>query len=715
MSKYNILQLLIWGIFAISCNDSLKEEFDSIQTPVTFSFHTKPMAGDIGTRTDLLLTNELSIEEEARINDLTVLQFDGNGNRDDKVIVVRYFDGGLNGDVTVGLMRPKTDPNKSQFIVFVANTNKELSSFSGTYGSLCDKLIAIQADQASTMGLVMKATQNITVTNSLSAISITLTRLMAKVKFTYDTTTLLVGASFTPTRLQLFRVPFYYSLETTSTPYPAADPDIFSDYPSVTTSIENGYVWYMPENCRGTGSATTARGKTGASGVAPTGQEAYCSYIELTGVYTVGGSDRMVSYKCYLGNDNISDYNVEKNRVYQVHFALKGIDTADQRLVVTEYPEASSVGANCYMVAPDEGFCFNPYLSAGSDVGTSGVTYAGQVGSSKDNSKIQSVGIYWQTSSGLLSEVMYLNGTGSVFVKAHPTKTGNAVVAAYSGPSQTGNILWSWHIWVTDYKPNASPATGGAIHSYGSNGFTWMDRNLGATHAYTSPPSSADDPNIGNSYGLIYQWGRKDPFPGCDGKSSNTVIPLYKADGVTRLNLNLEKAGDSDVGYSATAVTVKTAIENPLVFYCKGGVGSTSTWTTVSLNNATWWGADGRKTVFDPCPAGWRVPYSKNGNRAYAGLSKVKNPSNWSGSMYLYHSGYWVNNMAWYPTPGWRLGANIGKAGLEAFHSAADYKGGSGANIKFYDFTIGPSKFDVSSTNGPDSGFSVRCIKVDNN
>lgn len=67
---------------------------------------------------------------------------------------------------------------------------------------------------------------------------------------------------------------------------------------------------------------------------------------------------------------------------------------------------------------------------------------------------------------------------------------GNAVVALREG---NGEILWSWHIWVTDAEITDSEA----------NGLQWMDRNLGAL--------SNDSGDIANR-GMLYQWGRKDPF-----------------------------------------------------------------------------------------------------------------------------------------------------------------------------------------------------------
>ncbi|WP_147625832.1 hypothetical protein [Alistipes provencensis] len=68
------------------------------------------------------------------------------------------------------------------------------------------------------------------------------------------------------------------------------------------------------------------------------------------------------------------------------------------------------------------------------------------------------------------------------------TMSGNAVVAATDA---AGKILWSWHLWVTTYSPDTNQG--------------WMDRHLGAMANSKEAGSAA--------FGLLYQWGRKDPFP----------------------------------------------------------------------------------------------------------------------------------------------------------------------------------------------------------
>ena len=113
---------------------------------------------------------------------------------------------------------------------------------------------------------------------------------------------------------------------------------------------------------------------------------------------------------------------------------------------------------------------------------------------------VASASILWETfgtdtapePSDLISGVCYKDGY-IAFKTADTFKEGNAVIAAKDA---SGNILWSWHIWLTD-QPQAQV--------YNNDAGTMMDRNLGAT--------SATPGDVG-ALGLLYQWGRKDPFLG---------------------------------------------------------------------------------------------------------------------------------------------------------------------------------------------------------
>jgi hypothetical protein len=153
----------------------------------------------------------------------------------------------------------------------------------------------------------------------------------------------------------------------------------------------------------------------------------------------------------------------------------------------------------------------------------------------------------------------------------HATKQGNAVVAI---KGSDGTIFWSWHIWVSNYNNQ--------VWTY--NGYILMDRNLGAT----------DNRNSIASRGLLYQWGRKDPFPG-----GETGMAGYNQ--VSKFQFNKSNPATS------TFDGIIQSIRNPLTMY----TGSNSDW--LNTHDQTLWGQDGDKSVYDPCPTGWRVPES-NGN-----------------------------------------------------------------------------------------------------
>ncbi|MCC8143462.1 MAG: hypothetical protein LIO97_05900 [Tannerellaceae bacterium] len=81
-----------------------------------------------------------------------------------------------------------------------------------------------------------------------------------------------------------------------------------------------------------------------------------------------------------------------------------------------------------------------------------------------------------------------------------------------------------------------------------------MDRNLGAL---------SSTPGNGLALGLMYQWGRKDPYPGLNNPPATTVTPIYNAVG-----------GSVQVTLTEVPADVETnlfnAIENPVTFYMGG-------------------------------------------------------------------------------------------------------------------------------------------------
>ena len=166
----------------------------------------------------------------------------------------------------------------------------------------------------------------------------------------------------------------------------------------------------------------------------------------------------------------------------------------------------------------------------------------------------------------LISATGYKDGYAYIEVPS-AYKAGNAVVAAYDS---SNNILWSWHIWLTDEDI--------AEITYANEAGIMMDRNLGAQSAEVNSPLAL---------GLFSQWGRKDPFLG----SASISQPIFAA-ATRHLKVTINTEETSSIAF---------AVANPHKFVLGNANGD---WLA-SKDNSLWAAS---KTIYDPCPAGWRVP-----------------------------------------------------------------------------------------------------------
>lgn len=194
--------------------------------------------------------------------------------------------------------------------------------------------------------------------------------------------------------------------------------------------------------------------------------------------------------------------------------------------------------------------------------------------------------IVWETENtatapevgSIIASVSYANNY-ITFSTPETLKPGNALIAAKDAE---GKILWSWHIWI--------PNTAITEDTYGLGEVKMMSRALGAL--VDADGTASAKPDI-TSVGLMYQWGRKDPFMNAGSFFSSTG-----AHGAATAPADVFKT-------SATAgATIAYSIENPTE-YIKGADDS-STWCS-ETTDANWAAA---KTIYDPCPPGYRVPQS---------------------------------------------------------------------------------------------------------
>jgi hypothetical protein len=343
--------------------------------------------------------------------------------------------------------------------------------------------------------------------------------------------------------------------------------------------------------------------------------------------------------------------------------------------------------ANCYMVAPSNAITIPVNIKGNGDE-----TLASLVGGSVSFTAA-SVGVLWQSSAGLVSVSDFNATTQQVMITAG-TASGNAVIAAYDTDGTT--ILWSWHIWVTDYNPDTP--SNGAVYTY--NDRTWMDRNLGATDTTHATLATK---------GLLYQWGRKDPFPGSSSVSSNSESTLYNASGTGSASMITKTVVSSSSNLANT-------ILYPLTFYF-GTSDNEYDWYSVTAstqNDALWGGASTTtptdKTLFDPCPAGWRVPAWSSGTSPWSGFSTTTfpwyNTSAWASS---YGRVYTSASNTYYPAAGVRnynSGVLISAGSTGGYWSASPGSSYFGCYMYINSSSVSPSSY---TTRG--NGFSVRCIQ----
>ena len=180
------------------------------------------------------------------------------------------------------------------------------------------------------------------------------------------------------------------------------------------------------------------------------------------------------------------------------------------------------------------------------------------------------------TPNSVIASVDYVDGF-ITFATPETLKPGNALIAALDANDE---VLWSWHIWIP-----ATPITDAVEPNYSDKAA--MSRNLGAL---VDTPAALDAVATVESFGLLYQWGRKDPFPGLGVVSGTGAITV---------------AG-TEMTSQVRPMTVEDAIKNPTVYVIKDD--ASKDWLPeVTDEVGKLWG-ETEKSVYDPCPVGYMLP-----------------------------------------------------------------------------------------------------------
>lgn len=449
--------------------------------------------------------------------------------------------------------------------------------------------------------------------------------------------------------------------------------------------------------------------------------------------------------RVYIGANQANDFNIYENTDYTWNVALTKADvTGDDR--VTEQnlnPITSSnlvTTSNCFMMEPGTDICFNPYKH---EAGTNGLnTYL-------NGKTIAKVELLWQSKDAGTSGELVLGYVATaddhrnlvnyenlsdrenarVYVKAPRTQGGNAVIAAYDS---SNTIVWSWHLWLTDYIPiplsgditddasreraivAAKAATmNGKVQTYGSyawvnpSGFFYkkviMDRNLGAIRGTYSIDYVLDG---ARAYGYLYQWGRKDPIPGSLDGTATEIGVLYDGEGEAK---SLRKGSGNNLEHT---------IQNPDKFVFS---------LTLPTDS---WGESSIKTIYDPCPVGWRVPdftsateknifadmqMSANNTRALVKGVWMNTAFNYSETNYDVKNGFLYKNEVWFPV--FRL-REVGTGALRDPYAHGYFIGGDspsytawGASARYIESKISINNTPTAIIRDRGYGFGVRCVQ----
>ncbi len=525
---------------------------------------------------------------------------------------------------------------------------------------------------------------------------ITLYRIAAKISLNLN----FAVTGYTLTSVQLFNSPTYmYYLNGASTAsFPTASSAEITTTGKAANSIPSTaasgtYGWYTGENKRGTSStATTDYLKDFLHTPTDNDSYYYCTYIRVQA--KKNDSTTVMNYYLYIGENGTTDFNVKRNWDYTINATMGGNEATQQAFMGIDGRIRMST-SNCYIVAPGSTITIpvNVRGNANSPLppDASSTVLAGTGLDAFQSTAAATVSVLWQTASGLITVGTF--NTSSQTVSITGNAAGNGVIVAKDASS---NVLWSWHIWVTDYNPETTTDGTYTITNTASAFYTFMDRNLGAT------TSTAGEVGV---KGLFYQWGRKDPFPG-----STTL------DGTTEPTLDGTITAVTKTQVAASNNLANSILYPGMFYYGIDNVNTGYDWYTATndhtyQNQALWGGASKTaptdKTIFDPCPAGWRVPAWSGGYSPWSAIGLNEIATSAVGSFANYGVTWSVISAGFWPAAGYRTPSSgaLGDVGsFGSYWSASPFY--YGYHLYFTSSYVYPSGYNTRAY-----GFAVRCVR----
>ena len=246
-----------------------------------------------------------------------------------------------------------------------------------------------------------------------------------------------------------------------------------------------------------------------------------------------------------------------------------------QPITITVKPAANlsrvAKKANCLISEPGKILCFKAF-----------------VGNSESVTDFDSVKLIWQDKQSLVTKVA--KSDDEIVVWLADGICGNALVGAY----KNNTLAWAYHVWVINDNPAASLYE--FTNADGAK-FSFIDRNLGAMEANAG----------GDAFGLYYYWGNRHPYAG--GTTTVYDIENNALEYATEETITIctDNSLDDIYEYSLT---------RPMTYFASNtNKTGNYEWLFAHKDAAKWeakadlWGGvSGNKSIYDPCPEGYKVP-----------------------------------------------------------------------------------------------------------
>ena len=355
------------------------------------------------------------------------------------------------------------------------------------------------------------------------------------------------------------------------------------------------------------------------------------------------------------------------------------------------------------------------------------------------NASVDGAEVVWADAADLVHSpsITHVGGEGFLDfeVKASDIQSGNAVVAVKKG----GTTVWSWHLWfapkdaldkikVTNHQNKdyyfTKEALGWKPTLWRSSTYTSartvkvkVEQTVAnnGTKAYTVINITQNPGGVKKGATTLYQFGRKDAFPGVDA-SKLAANSHFTAN-----------AGDN--------MSITNGILNPDKFYISGSnwwnnYGYYNLWSADNIVTGTYnVGNDNPvvKTVYDPCPVGFKMP----ANNAFTGFTttgqnsstqselNVDGTDHWQQWTNNFGHNFWTNSSKtatiYFPASGYRNNddGSLGNVGTHGrYWSAVPNKTSYGCNLSFgYYYNTDPGYLYPLYSNLRTCGLAVQAVE----